>query len=157
MISATAQQTLARFPGDAVAKAWLVKAPTLLATAESYFDQSLLEYQAGRNIRPGGSRSLSRRPGKRSNYALGIPVPGITSPLLQTLCRDWADGIQAAQQAVRLIRIINWRRITWRWLSWSNRNIRPGSDGISDYFLTTGLPNAGGGEAGSVKSRGCVS
>jgi hypothetical protein len=38
MISATAQQTLARFPGDAVAKAWLVKAPTLLATAESYFD-----------------------------------------------------------------------------------------------------------------------
>jgi Flp pilus assembly protein TadD len=95
-LRATAQQTLARFPGDSVATAWLAKVPSLHPTAESYLTQSLLEYQAGRYVEciAAARKALELRP----NYSEAWNNIAAASNAMSR----WNDGVQAAEQAVRL-------------------------------------------------------
>ncbi len=95
-LRATAQQTLAQFPGDGVAAAWLAGAANLRPTPEGYLNQSLADYQAGRYAEciAAAQKALELRPGYSdawNNIAAAWNARG-----------KWDEGIHAGEEAVRL-------------------------------------------------------
>jgi protein O-mannosyl-transferase len=92
----TANQTLARFPGDSVAAGWLTRAASLHPTPEAYLNQSLAAYQAGRyaDCIAAAQKALQLRPGYSeawNNIAAAWNAQG-----------KWDEGIRAGEEAVRL-------------------------------------------------------
>ena len=92
----TAQQTLARFPGDREAAAWLARAAILHPTPEAYLNRSLAEYQAGRFAEciAAAQKALALRPDYSeawNNIAAAWNSLG-----------KWDEGIRAGEEAVRL-------------------------------------------------------
>jgi protein O-mannosyl-transferase len=95
-LRATANQTLARFPGDGVAAGWLARAPGLQPTPEVYLNQSLAAYQTGRYAEciAAAQKALQLRPGYSdawNNIAAAWNAQG-----------KWDEGIRAGEEAVRL-------------------------------------------------------
>ena len=95
-LCATAQRTLAKFPGDATATSWLARAASLRDSPEAYLNRSLAAYQAGRyaDSIAAAKKALELRPSYSeawNNIAAAWNAQ-----------RNWNEGIQAAEQAVRL-------------------------------------------------------
>jgi protein O-mannosyl-transferase len=91
-----AQETLARFPSDAVARSWMARSNTLKPSAESYLDQSLTYYQRGKfeESIQAAREALKLRPGYAEAWN---NIAASYNSMLR-----WDDGIQAALEAVRL-------------------------------------------------------
>ncbi len=95
-LRATAQRTLANFPGDKAAASWLARAASFRPTPEAYLNQSLAAYQAGRyaDSITDAQKALELRPGywqAWNNIAAGWNAQS-----------NWNEGIRAADEAVRL-------------------------------------------------------
>jgi tetratricopeptide (TPR) repeat protein len=95
-LRATAQRTLARFPRDSVAAAWLPRAADLRPTPEAYLSQSLIDYQAGRYAEciAAAQKALELRPGYWEAWNNIAAAWNAQS--------KWDEGVHAAEEAVRL-------------------------------------------------------
>ncbi len=95
-LRATANQTLARFPGDGVTSRMARPVPGLQPTPEAYLNQSLAAYQAGRYAEciAAAQKALQLRPGYSdawNNISAAWNAQG-----------KWDEGIRAGEEAVRL-------------------------------------------------------
>jgi tetratricopeptide (TPR) repeat protein len=96
LLRRTASETLARFPGDPEALSWLARAGTLKATPESYLNQSLALYRAGKfeESIQAAREALNLRPDYSDAWNNIAAAYNSES--------KWDEGIHAAEQAVRL-------------------------------------------------------
>lgn len=95
-LRATAQKTLAQFPNDPEATAWLAKAANFQPTPEGYLNQSLLHFQAGQYAASivSAKQALALRPGYSdawNNICAAWNALGA-----------WQEGARAGEEAVRL-------------------------------------------------------
>jgi uncharacterized protein (TIGR02996 family) len=95
-VRAVAQQMLARFPSDSVAKGWLLQAAKLRPTPESWLNKSLAFYQQGKyaDCIAAARKALELRPTYAeawNNIAAAYNAQA-----------KWDEGIQAGETAVRL-------------------------------------------------------